>query len=123
VDNSSSLRYISEPPPEDREIGARALIQEIQDILSGVPILLIGSKGDTEREVSKDEAVRLQETIGAVKYMEYSHLDWDAMQAILFEAVRQGDKHLETVPLEDNGTSDFGPGNPNQSNSKCCVVL
>jgi len=125
IDNRSSFKYITEPPSEDKDIGARALIQEIQDILHGVPLILVGSKADKpDREISKEEAKELQTVIQASSYMEYSHKDWDSMQSILEAAVRLGNKHYESIPKEvPAGTTHGDAGGGGTVDDKCCIIL
>jgi len=123
VDSKSSFHYITEPPQEDKDIGARALIQEIQDILTGVPIILVGSKIDQERAVSQAQAKELQNQIGAACYMEYSHQDYQSMQDILQEAVRLAVKHAETVKTENYISEPGGPHSQDNDQKKCCVIL
>jgi len=120
VDNLASFQYILEAPEKDRAVGARALIEEIQDILTDVPKILIGSKTDLDRKVSKDQALELQRTIGAAKYMEFNDKDWKAMESILNEAVGLAANHNSAQPQE--GTIIIKP-NDHQNTTSCCVII
>jgi len=131
VDNLDSFKYITTAPPDDIQISARALIEEVQDILANVPIILVGTKTDCERVVSKEDGEELRAKIKAAKYMEFHHKDYESMKAILNEALSLAANHASTVPIEDDQTSSVmetgNGGNAGREDggktNKCCVVV
>jgi len=109
LDNPDSFKYITTAPPDDALISARALIEEVQDILTGVPIILVGSKMDQERKVSKEEIEELRGKIKAAKYMEFHHKDWASMEALQNEAVKLAANHAANAPKDDSSEEQGGP--------------
>lgn len=118
------------------------MIREVRDIVGGtIPILLVGSKSDLERKISKERALELQEKIKAAKYVEYSHKDWDSIKEVEREAVTlaasaltESDDDVDDGPPRKESGSDLQErkrrstaGQPTVSSNvgcaQCCVII
>uniref|UniRef100_A0A6B2LJB7 Uncharacterized protein n=1 Tax=Arcella intermedia TaxID=1963864 RepID=A0A6B2LJB7_9EUKA len=124
LDNTDTFKYITSAPPEEVQIGARTLVEEVTDVLPGVPIILVGAKSDLPRAVTKEEAEQLASKIGAKKYMEFSDKDWDSMNEIFKAAVGEAvAHHLQHGDGEEAKPDKPAGGGGANKGSSCCTVL
>ena len=80
---------------------------EIADHLPGVPIILVGTKSDCSKSISKSECEELAREINAVEYKETSALTQEGLKAGFDSAIRAviaDDKGL--VELTDESAED-----------------